>query len=109
MIITKDTNFVFKTTDKIGDEDFVTLREPTTAEFQKAGFSEDGSNNLVQLARLFPICVVDSSFEKEDGAKATGKEIYDLLEPSAHVHDQRLDGVVRENSHSGLQAMSRRR
>ena len=83
MIITKETNFVFSTKVKIGENDFVVLREPTTAEFQKAGFDDNGSNNLVQLAKLFPLCVVDSSFEKEDGSKLTGKEIYDLLEPSA--------------------------
>lgn len=83
MIITKETNFVFSTKVKIGDSDYVVLREPTTAEFQKAGFDDDGSNNLVQLAKLFPVCVVESSFTKEDGTPATGKEIYDLLEPSA--------------------------
>lgn len=83
MIITKDSNFVFKTKVKIGENDFVVLREPTTAEFQKAGFDENGSNNLVQLAKLFPLCVVESSFTKEDGTPATGKEIADLLEPSA--------------------------
>ena len=83
MIITKDTNFIFKTKVKIGENDFVVLREPTTAEFQKAGFDENGSNNLVQLAKLFPLCVVESSFENEEGKPATGKEIYDLLEPSA--------------------------
>ena len=54
-----------------------------TAEFQKAGFDENGSNNLVQLAKLFPLCVVESSFTKEDGTPASGKEIADLLEPSA--------------------------
>ena len=85
MVIRKDTNFVFQTTVKIGEDDFITLREPTTAEFQKAGFTEDLSNNMAQVAKLFPACVVNSSFEKEDGTKLTGKEIYELLEPSAHV------------------------
>ena len=83
MIITKESNFIFKTKVKIGENDFVVLREPTTAEFQTAGFDENGSNNLVQLAKLFPLCVVESSFEKEDGTPLTGKEIYDLIEPSA--------------------------
>ncbi len=85
MIITKDTNFVFSTKVKVGNDDYVVLREPTTAEFQKAGFNEDSSNNLVCLAKLFPLCVVDSSYVKEDGSKLTGKELYDLFEPSAHT------------------------
>lgn len=85
MIITKETNFVFSTKVKVGNDDYVVLREPTTAEFQKAGFNEDSSNNLVCLAKLFPLCVVDSSYVKEDGSKLTGKELYDLFEPSAHT------------------------
>lgn len=75
--------FVFKTRIELDKNNFIELREPK--QFEIINMSDDGTKNLEVLAKIFPDCVVDSSFTKEDGTKATGKEIYDELKNSGSL------------------------
>lgn len=77
-------NFIFETKIELNDEgDFVELREPSQKEIM--GLSDDSQNNLKVMESLFARCVVDSSFEREDGNKASGQEIYDVLKESGSL------------------------
>ena len=85
MIITK-ANYVFTTKIKIDDTEYVVLREPTSAEFQKtSAFNENESQKMFdQMRKLFPLCVVDSSFTTdESGDKASGQQIFEVLDKSS--------------------------
>ncbi len=75
--------FIFKTKIKLDDDVWVELREPTLIEFKK--FSEDAQNNVEVARKLFPICIVDSNLEDDDGNKATGIQIWNVIEPSASL------------------------
>lgn len=74
-------SFVFKTKIKIDADSWVELREPTLIEFKK--FNEDAQSNIEVARKLFPLCIVDSNFEDDDGNKATGQQIWQVIEPSA--------------------------
>ncbi len=83
MIKLSEKKFVFTTKINIDDEAWVVLREPTLIEFQK--FSDDGMNNINTARKLFPSCVVDTNLENDEGEKATGEQIWKLVEPSASL------------------------
>ena len=85
MIITK-ANYVFSKKIKIDETEWVVLREPTSAEFQKtSAFKENeaGDKLFEQMRKLLPACITDSSFENEDGSKATGEQVFELLDKSS--------------------------
>lgn len=74
-------NFVFKTKIQIDKDSWVELREPTLIEFKK--FNDDAQSNIEVARKLFPVCIVDSNLEDDDGNKATGQQIWEIIEPSA--------------------------
>lgn len=104
MIITKDkTNFVFKTRIDFtvdGQDEFVELRELTTAE-QNAVFTagkinadgefEDLIGMLTQAEKFFAKCVTDHSGVNENGEKCSSVELYDTLKQSSSVFQQILN------------------
>ena len=65
----------------MGNGAYVVLREPTLLEFKK--FSEKGDANLEAARKLFPVCVIDTNLEDDDGNKATGQMIFESLDKSA--------------------------
>ena len=83
MIKLSEKKFVFTTKLNVDDELWVELREPTLIEFKK--FSDDGMANLEAARKLFPSCIIDSNFENDEGEKATGEQIWKLVEPSASL------------------------
>ena len=82
-----EANFVFTTKIKIDDTEWIELREPTAAEFQKtSAFKEDDGQKLFeQMRRLFPGCVVASSFTTDNGEEASGEEIFKALDKSSSL------------------------
>ena len=60
-------NYVFKTKIEIDEENFIELREPKQGEI--ISLSDDGTKNLEMLEKIFPACVIDSSFTKDDVKK----------------------------------------
>lgn len=76
-------NYVFKTKIEIDEENFIELREPKQGEI--ISLSDDGTKNLEMLEKIFPACVIDSSFTKDDGEKASGIEIAKELKNSGSL------------------------
>ena len=81
--------FVFTTRIELDNNDFIELRELNQSEIKDIG-NDDAVQNRESLAKLFPACVVDSSFTRDDGSKATGKEIYEVLKDSGSVMSEIL-------------------
>lgn len=73
--------FVFTTKLNLDDEDWIEVREPTMLEFKK--FSNNELENFEAAKKLFPICIIDTSLENDDGEKATGEQIWKQIESSA--------------------------
>lgn len=103
MIITKENEnaFVFKTRIEFegegGATEFVELREFNTAEshimLTSGGISQNGDVEnvaamLEKAEKFFPDCVVDSSFQYEDGTKLTGRQVYDILKKSNQLFSE---------------------
>ena len=84
-----NTNFVFTTKIAIDKENFLEVREPTMIEFQEIPSNtkdEDYSAKMFKAARkLIPRCIVDSSFEDENGEKANGAAVWAEIEKSASL------------------------
>lgn len=82
--------FVFKTKINLTEDgkEFVELREPTQQEI--SGLSEDSEKNMAIMEKVFPTCVIDSSFELEDGTKADGKAVYKVLQKSGSLFTEIL-------------------
>lgn len=79
-----EKNYVFTTKIEINDEgDFIELREPNQQEF--SGFGEDGKRNLETMEKIFPSCIIDSSFVDDEGNKVDSKSIYNTLKKSGSM------------------------
>lgn len=86
-------NFVWTTKIELpigedGLENFIELREPTQQEI--VNLSDDGAKNLEMMEKIFPACVTKSTFTKDDGTPATGKEIADVLKNSGSLFTEIL-------------------
>lgn len=103
MIITKGKNdFVFKTRIDFeidGNEEFVVLREMTTAEKSQVmaagkldaeGNPTDVVGMLVQSEKYFAGCVIESSAVDEEGNAVKGSALYDYLKQSSSVFHEIL-------------------
>lgn len=74
--------YIFSTKIELDGGEFVELREPNMKEFQQ--FSEDGTKNLDILGKIFPACVISSSYTDDDGVTAaTGQQLKDLFSDSS--------------------------
>lgn len=80
--------YVFKTKIELDEENFIELREPKQSEI--INLSDDGNKNLEMLSKIFPACVVDSTFTNKDGNKATGEEIAKELKESGSLFSEIL-------------------
>lgn len=69
--------YIQETKIELDDSNYVVLREPTTLEFKEIG--EDTKANIEVLVKLFPTCLIDHTFEKEEGKKANNKEVADAI------------------------------
>jgi hypothetical protein len=75
-------NFVFYTEITLdGGGSFVKLREPSIGELDSLNSASD-NERITELAKLFPACLVDHSFEDDGGGKAGAKEVYAELKSS---------------------------
>jgi hypothetical protein len=78
--------YVFSVEIDLGDGDFVKLREPTVGEFDGMNKVED-EDRIGELSKLFPACLVDHSFTKndDDNKKAGREEVYNELKQSGSL------------------------
>lgn len=67
---------------KENDEvEFIELREPNLQEIKDIQVVEE-SKMIDAYERLFPICLINSSFTDEDGKEANAKDVYNALKNS---------------------------
>lgn len=79
-----DKNYVFTTKIELDDNDFIVIREPTSLEIKDLG--EDNNKNMDLLKKILPNCIVESSFEDDDGNPAKGSAIVKMLESSGSMY-----------------------
>ena len=53
---------------------------------------------MQQAEKIFPQCVVDSSFEKESGVKLSGREVYDIVKKSSSLFTEILHVWLSSNN-----------
>lgn len=80
--------FVFTTKLELPEGNYIELREPKQSEI--TALSDDGNKNLSMLEKIFPNCVIDSSFENDDGTKAKGEDIAKALRESGSLFTEIL-------------------
>lgn len=85
-----EKNYVFTTKIELSDDgkEFIELREPNQQEFN--GFGEDGKKNLEQMEKIFPSCVIASSFVDDEGNEVDGKTVYNALKKSGSIFTEVL-------------------
>ena len=89
-------NYVITSTINISDDgkEIIKFREPNQAElFKFQGVDEkDTEASAKAIKTLFISCVVDSSFEKDDGTKPTNEELYQALQESGSLYSEIIQG-----------------
>lgn len=68
--------FILKTTIKCGDNDYITLREPTSREV--IGFGEDSQKNIEIIQTILPACIIEHTFTN-NGEPAKNKEVAEFI------------------------------
>jgi hypothetical protein len=78
--------YVFFTLIELEDGDFVKLREPTVGELDEMNKAQE-ENRIAELSKLFPVCLVDHSFSKndDDNKKASCEKVYQELRKSGSL------------------------
>lgn len=73
-------NYVFKTKIELDDDgNFIELKEPTMAQVQHLS-NKDDDKVFAEIEKIFPSCIVSSSFTDDNGNPATADEVAKMLE-----------------------------
>ena len=73
-------NYVFKTKIELDDDgNFIELKEPTMAQVQRLS-NKDDEKVFAEIEKIFPSCIVDSSYTDDNGNPATADDIAKMLE-----------------------------
>ena len=112
MIVSENTQNEFVFTTRIefsssqGDE-YIIMREFNTQElaqitaagrYKSNGEIENTSAFMEQAEKIFPQCVVESSFAKENGSKLSGRELYDVIKKSSSLFTEILHVWLSSNN-----------
>jgi hypothetical protein len=78
--------YVFFTEIDLGDGEFLKLRELTIGEMEGLQKTKE-EGWITELSKLFPLCLVDHSFTKndDDNQKASNDEVYNELKKSGSL------------------------
>jgi hypothetical protein len=81
-----NNKYVFHTVVELEDGDFVKLREPAVGELDGMNKAKD-EDRIAELSKLFPLCLVDHSFVRndDDSKKASCEEVYNELRKSGSL------------------------
>lgn len=80
-----ESKYVFTTKIELEDDDYLVLREPTALELKD--FGEDEKKNFNLLTNLFPKCIIEHSFTKNN-EEASNNEVADALIKSGSTYTQ---------------------
>ena len=73
-------NYVFKTKIELDDDgNFIELKEPTMSQIQRLP-NKDDDKVFAEIEKIFPTCIINSSFTDDDGNPATAEDIAKMLE-----------------------------
>lgn len=78
---TASSKFVQEAHIELDDEDYIVLRELTEKEMLSLS-ADEGSKNVEVLGKLMPLCMIDHSFETDDGEKAATADVVAMLKKS---------------------------
>lgn len=82
-----EAKYIFTTRIELDDKgNFIELREPNSLELKD--FGEDGKANFELLKKLFPSCIVDHSFEDDDGKKAKPGDVAKVIAESGSLYTE---------------------
>jgi hypothetical protein len=76
--------YVFFTEIDLDNGEFIKLREPNINELNEMNKAED-NEKINCLSKLFPACLVDHSFKKNDDKKASNEEVFKSLQESGSL------------------------
>lgn len=68
--------YIFTTKIELDDGDYIVVREPTS--FELKDFGDDGKQNIEILQKIFPKCLIESSFT-ENGQPAKNEKVSAML------------------------------
>ncbi len=69
------------------DKNFIDLRELNFAEKAKLNKVQNEIDYNPELKKMMPSCIIDSSFEDDEGNPANGSDIVKMLEKSSSLLD----------------------
>jgi hypothetical protein len=79
------SKYVLSTKIDLNDGDFVELREPTLKEVNEINRApEDGKMEVI--SGLFTACLINHTFEDDDGNKAANKDVCNTLKESGSLY-----------------------
>ena len=90
------SKYVLNTRIELNDDDYLILRELT----EKEMFSfdqENGKANMELLSKIMPECIIEHSFENEDGEKASTKDVVKELQKIrlyVHEYSREVDAIA---------------
>jgi hypothetical protein len=76
--------YIFYTEIDLGDGEFIRLREPNVAELDMITNAKD-ADRIATLGKLLPSCIIDHSFENDNGEKAEAGEVYRFIKESGSL------------------------
>lgn len=87
-------NYVFKTKIEL-DEDgnFIELKEPTMSQVQHLS-NKDEEKVFAEIEKIFPSCIVSSSYTDDDGNPATADAVAKMLENSGTLKGEVLQAWI---------------
>lgn len=75
---------VFTTKVELDDDNYIIMREPSKDEVLT--LSDDPDKQIETFGKLLPSCIIDSTFENDDGTKANGEQICAILSCSGSLY-----------------------
>lgn len=83
-----EKKYIFTTKIELEDGDFIELREPNTQEI--SSFGNDDKKNFDLMEKIFPSCVIASSFTDDEDNEVDGKTLYQFLKKSSSLFTEIL-------------------
>lgn len=91
---TAATKFVRDARIELDGEDYIVLRELTEKEMLTLS-ADEGAKNIEVLGKLMPSCMIDHSFEDDNGDKAEPAAVVAMLKQSCSKYSEIIEHWVK--------------